>query len=107
MAYAYLLFAIGCEVFATSLMKSTEGFTRLGPTIACLAGYAVSLVALAQAVKHIPVGVAYAMWSGLGTAAIVAISVTFLGESLSVVKVLGLAMVVGGVVMLNLTGGGH
>ena len=104
MAYVYLLFAIGSEVVATSLLKSTNGFTRLWPTVACLAGYAISFVALSQTVKHIPVGIAYAMWSALGTAAIVAISVTFLGETLTVTKVIGLVMVVGGVVLLNLSG---
>ena len=106
MAYVYLLIAIGSEVAGTSLLKSTDGFTRLWPTVGCLAGYVVSFVALSQTVKDIPVGVAYAMWSALGTAAIVAISVTFLGETLNVTKVLGLIMVVGGVVLLNLSGGG-
>jgi small multidrug resistance pump len=58
------------------------------------------------AVRQVPVGVAYAMWSGIGTAAIVAIGVVFLGESLSVGKVAGVALVIGGVVLLNV-GGAH
>ncbi|GGM37763.1 DMT family transporter [Dactylosporangium sucinum] len=106
MAYVFLAFAIGVEVVATSMIKSTEGFTRLWPTVGTLVGYALSFVFLAQAVKAVPVGVAYAVWSGLGTAAIVAIGAVFLGEPLSLTKVVGVALVIGGVVILNL-GGAH
>ena len=106
MAYVFLLLAIGAEVFATSLIKATEGFSRLWPTVACLAGYTVAFALLSQAVKGVPVGMAYAMWSGLGTAAIVAIGAVFLGEPLTTVKVVGVALIIGGVVMVNL-GGAH
>lgn len=104
MAYVFLLIAIASEVVATSLLRSTEGFSRLWPTVACLSGYALSFVMLSQAVKTVPVGVAYAMWSGLGTVAIVAIGAMFLGESLGLVKIVGVALVVTGVVLLNLGG---
>lgn len=104
MAYVWLLAAIAAEILATSLMKSTEGFTRLWPTVVCLAGYAFSLVALSQAVKGVQVGVAYALWSALGTAAIVAIGAAFLGEPLTVVKVAGISLIIAGVVTLNLSG---
>ncbi|WP_433375377.1 DMT family transporter [Actinoplanes sp. CA-142083] len=106
MAYVYLLGAIAAEILATSLMKSTEGFTRLWPTVVCLTGYAVSLAALSQAVKGVEVGVAYALWSALGTAAIVAIGAAFLGEPITVVKVAGISLIIAGVVTLNL-GGSH
>lgn len=107
MPYVFLLVAIAFEVFATSLLKATAGFTRLLPTAVCLAAYAASFLALAWAVKHqLPVGLAYAMWSGLGTAAIVAIGVVFLREPVSAQKVLGVLLVVGGVAVLNL-GGAH
>jgi small multidrug resistance pump len=73
----------------------------------CLGAYAAAFAALAWAVKHdLPVGVAYAMWSGLGTAAIVAIGVVFLNEPISIQKVAGVLLVIGGVVVLNL-GGAH
>ncbi len=104
MAYVYLLAAIAAEILATSLMKATEGFTRLWPTVACLVGYALSLVALSQAVKGVPVGVAYALWSALGTAAIVAIGAAFLGEPITVIKVAGISLIIAGVVTLNLGG---
>ena len=103
-AYLYLLAAIAAEVFATSTIKSTDGFTRLWPTLACAAGYHISFVALAQAVKGVQVGVAYAIWSGLGTAAIVAIGAAFLGEPITVTKVTGMALIIAGVVTLNLSG---
>ena len=107
MPYLFLLLAIGAELLATSLLKTTEGFTRLVPTLSCLALYGVSFFGLAQAVKVIPVGVAYAMWSGLGTAAIVAIGTVFLGEPLSLIKVVGVGLIIAGVVLLNLGGASH
>ncbi|MEH1127776.1 DMT family transporter [Micromonospora sp. CPCC 206061] len=107
MPYVFLIAAIAFEVFATSMLKSTEGFSRLWPTVACLAGYTVSFLALSQAVKEVPVGVAYAVWSGLGTAAIVAIGAAFLGEPITLVKVAGIGLIVAGVVILNLGGAAH
>jgi small multidrug resistance pump len=105
-AYVLLGLAIAVEVVGTSLLKATEGFTKLWPTLGVLVAYALAFVFLAQAVKVVPVGVAYAMWSGLGTAAIVAIGAVFLGEPLSVTKVVGVGLVIAGVVVLNL-GGTH
>ncbi|HWM01956.1 MAG TPA: multidrug efflux SMR transporter [Actinophytocola sp.] len=107
MAYAYLLVAIALEVGATSLLKATEGFTRLWPTVGCIGGYVAAFAMLAVVVRHVSVGVAYAMWSGLGTAAIVAIGVVFLDESISVTKIVGVLLVIGGVVTLNLGGIAH
>ena len=106
MAYLFLFLAIGAEVFSTSMLKATDGFTRLWPTVACLLGYVISFAALSQAVKGVPVGVAYAVWSGLGTAAIVAIGAAFLGEPITVVKIAGISLIIAGVVTLNL-GGAH
>lgn len=107
MPYVFLLVAIASEVLGTSLLKATDGFTRLLPTVVCLGAYAAAFAALAWAVKHdLPVGVAYAMWSGLGTAAIVAIGVVFLNEPINIQKVAGVLLVIGGVVVLNL-GGTH
>jgi small multidrug resistance pump len=106
MAYLFLCLAIAAEVAGTSLIKSTDGFSRLWPSIFCLAAYGVSFAFLSQAVKDVPVGVAYALWSGLGTVAIVAIGAVFLGETVSVAKIVGVALVVAGVVILNL-GGAH
>ena len=106
MPYVFLALAIGAEVLATSLMKSTDGFSKLWPTVACLAGYAVSFTALAMCVKDLPVGVVYAVWSAVGTAAIVAIGAVFLGEPLTTPKVIGVSLIIAGVVTVNL-GGAH
>ena len=107
MHYVFLGLAIAAEVVGTSLLKATDGFSRLWPTLACLGAYAVSFALVSQAVKVIPTGVAYAIWSGLGTAAIAAIGAAFLGQPLSLVKVLGIGLIIAGVVLLNLGGGAH
>jgi small multidrug resistance pump len=105
MPYLFLLLAIAMEVLGTSLLKATEGFTKPLPTAVCLVSYAGAFAALAWAIKHdLPVGVAYAMWSGLGTAAIVAIGVVFLHEPINLAKVVGVVLVIGGVAVLNLGG---
>jgi small multidrug resistance pump len=106
MAYVFLLLAISAEVLGTSLLKATDGFTRLWPTLGLAVSYLFAFGMLALAVRDIPVGVAYAVWSGLGTAAIVAIGAAFLHEPLSVTKVVGVGLVIAGVVILNL-GGAH
>ncbi|MFI1191977.1 DMT family transporter [Micromonospora sp. NPDC020750] len=106
MAYLFLVLAIASEVVGTSLLKATQGFTRPWPTLALAVAYLAAFGLLSLAVRDIPVGVAYAMWSGLGTAAIVAVGAAFLGEPLSVTKVVGVGLVIAGVVVLNL-GGAH
>jgi small multidrug resistance pump len=106
-AHLCLAVAIVAEVISTSLLKSTEGFTRLWPTVMCVAGYAIAFAFMAIAIaRGMQVDVAYALWSALGTTAIVVIAVLFLGSPVSVAKVVGVALVVGGVVTLNL-GGAH
>ncbi|MCD0449626.1 multidrug efflux SMR transporter [Actinocorallia sp. API 0066] len=106
MVYLYLAGAILAEVTATSLLKSTEGFTRPLPTALCLIGYTVSFLLLAQGINRgLQVGLAYAIWSGVGTALIATIGVLFLHEPVTAAKVAGVALVIGGVVTLNLAGG--
>ncbi len=104
MAYVYLVLAIVAEVVGTSLLKATDGFTRLYPTAGALAAYAVAFGMLAQVVKSLPVGVIYAIWSGLGTVSIVAVAAVFLNEPLTLAKALGIGLVVSGVTVLNLSG---
>ncbi|MEV4352380.1 multidrug efflux SMR transporter [Actinoplanes sp. NPDC049596] len=100
----FLLLAISSEVAATSMLKTTDGFTRLWPTLACLTGYAVSFLCLALTVRDLPVGVVYAVWSAIGTAAIVAIGAAFLGEPLTLPKIIGVSLIIAGVVIVNLSG---
>ncbi|MCV7054324.1 DMT family transporter [Mycolicibacterium gilvum] len=95
--------AIVAEVIATSLLKFTEGFTRLWPTLVCLLLYGIAFLFLAQSTAHgMQVGIAYALWSAIGTTAIVAVGVAFLGEPISMIKIIGVALVVAGVVILNI-----
>ncbi|BBZ74173.1 DMT family transporter [Mycobacterium paraseoulense] len=105
MTYLLLFCAIFAEVIATSLLKSTEGFTRLWPTVICLTGYAISFALLAVSISRgMQTDVAYALWSAIGTALIVLIAVLFLGSTVSVAKVVGIALIIAGVVTLNLSG---
>ncbi|MDQ1570428.1 MAG: small multidrug resistance pump [Actinomycetota bacterium] len=103
MAWVMLACAIGLEVLATSFISTTNGFTRLWPTVGVLAGYGASFFALAQAVKTLEVGVVYAIWSGIGTAIIATIGVIFFGETINTLKVLALVLIILGVVLLNLS----
>jgi small multidrug resistance pump len=104
MAYLFLMAAIATEVAGTSLLKTTDGFSRLIPTVVCLTAYAISFAFMAQAVKHVPVDILYALWSGIGTAAIVCIGVAFLDQSINVTSVAGIVVIVAGVVVVNLGG---
>ncbi len=107
MPYVFLGLAIAVEVLGTTLIKGTEGFTKLWPTPACPGAYGAAFYTLSQAItRGMNVGVGYAMWAGLGTTAIVVIGALFLNEPLSVAKVAGAALVIAGVVVLNL-GGAH
>ncbi|MBA4854340.1 DMT family transporter [Nocardia farcinica] len=104
-AYLYLGAAIAFEVLGTSLMKATDGFTRLWPTLACLAAYGVAFLTLSRSLRYgLAVGTAYAIWAGLGTALIVAIGTLFLHQPLTPAKIFALALIVIGVVVLNLSG---
>ncbi|MFC8372213.1 MULTISPECIES: multidrug efflux SMR transporter [unclassified Streptomyces] len=106
MGYALLVGAIAAEVVGTTAMKYSEGFTRLWPSVITVAGYLVAFALLAQTLKTLSVGTAYAIWSGVGTAAIAVIGTMFMGEGLTAAKAGGIALIIAGVVVLNL-GGAH
>jgi len=103
-AWTLLMGAIGVEVLATAALPRTEQFRDPGWTAAVIAGYALSIWLLTVVIRHIPVSVAYAVWSGLGTAGIALVGVLFLDERLDLVKAAALLMIIGGVVVLNLHG---
>jgi small multidrug resistance pump len=107
MALALLFVAIGIEVGATAALPNTDGFRHPVWTPVVLVGYAVSIWLLAIVVREVPVSVAYAIWSGLGTALIAVVGVVVLGEGWDLVKVAALSMIVVGVVVLNLHGAVH
>jgi len=99
-----LAVAIAAEVTSTALLPRTQAFSNLGWTAVVMGLYATSIWLLAIIVKHIPVSVAYAIWAGVGTAAVAVIGWAFLDEGLNTVKIVSLAMIVIGVVGLNLAG---
>ncbi len=100
-----LLLAILSEVVGTIALKASEGFTRLGPTVLMVVGYGLSLFLLALALKQIPLGVAYAIWSGLGTAGAVVAGILLWRESLNLVGIVGILFIIAGVVLLNIFSG--
>ncbi|MEU6557238.1 multidrug efflux SMR transporter [Streptomyces sp. NPDC046915] len=106
MGYLLLGCAIASEVVATTAMKYSDGFSRLGPSLLTALGYLLSFALLAQTLKTVSIGTAYAIWSGVGTATIAVIGLMLFGEGLSATKVAGIVLIVGGVVVLNL-GGAH
>lgn len=99
-----LFVAIVLEVASTAALPRTDGFRVPGWTAVVLVGYAAAIWLLALVVRHLDVSVTYAVWSGLGTAAIAVIGATFLGEQMDLVKAGALALIVVGVVVLNLHG---
>ncbi|MFF8732561.1 DMT family transporter [Streptomyces sp. NPDC015171] len=107
MGYLTLAGAIAAEVAATTAMKYTEGFSRFWPSLATALGYVVSFALLAHTLKTVQIGTAYAIWSGVGTAAIAVLGLLLFGEGLSVPKVAGILLIIGGVVVLNLGGASH
>ncbi|GGV47002.1 QacE family quaternary ammonium compound efflux SMR transporter [Streptomyces spectabilis] len=106
MGYGLLAAAIAAEVAGTTAMKYSEGFSKLWPSLVTVVGYVLAFALLAQTLKTLSVGTAYAIWAGIGTAAVAGIGMVFMGESASLLKLSGIALVIAGVVVLNL-GGAH
>jgi small multidrug resistance pump len=106
MGYLLLAGAIAAEVAATTAMKYSEGFSRLWPSLITALGYLLSFALLAQTLKTVAIGTAYAIWAGVGTATIAVIGLMLFGEGLNLAKVAGIVLIIGGVVVLNL-GGAH
>ena len=102
-----LVGAIATEVAGTSCLKLSDGFSQPGPSVAVVGFYALSFLMLAYVLKSVDVGVAYAIWSGLGTALIAAVGVLFFGEAFTLARLLSLCLIVMGVVGLQLTGSVH
>ncbi|MBP2707950.1 multidrug efflux SMR transporter [Microbispora sp. RL4-1S] len=105
MAWVLLVAAIASEVLATSALKLSDGLSRPGWSVVVAVGYLASFVLLAWALKlKMPVGVAYAVWAGTGTAAIAVIGTMYLGEAMNLTKAAGIALIICGVVVLNIAG---
>lgn len=101
MNWGYLGIAIIAEVVATSALKAAEGFTRVIPSVVVVVGYLVAFYFLSLTLRTIPVGIAYAIWSGIGISLIALIGWLLYGQALDIPAMLGLALIVIGVVILN------
>jgi small multidrug resistance pump len=104
LAWAYLAAAIAIEVVGTVFLRFTDGFTRPGPSILVLITFAGSLWLTALALRQLEVSLAYAVWAGVGTAAVAVIGMTMLGESVNALKLASIVLVISGVIGLNLSG---
>nr|WP_299243581.1 multidrug efflux SMR transporter [uncultured Halomonas sp.] len=102
MAYIYLFVAIVAEVLATSALKSSQEFTRFWPSVLVVGGYGLAFYMLTLVLRTVPVGIAYAFWAGLGIVLVTLIGVVVFKEKLDLAAVLGLAMIIGGVVVIQL-----
>jgi small multidrug resistance pump len=102
-----LIAAIAAEVGGTTCLKLSEGFSRLVPSLGVVVLYALSFVFLAWVLKSIDLGVAYAIWSGLGTALVAAVGVLVFGEAVSAVRLVSIGFIILGVVGLQLSGAVH
>ena len=107
MSWIILFFAIVFEVAGTLTLKFTEGMTRLWPTVLMFAFYLVSLFGLSMAVSRIPVGTAYAVWSGVGTLMVAVMGVLWFKEQVTVLRCVSTVLIVIGVAGLYLTGSQH
>lgn len=100
--YIFLTLAIVLELFSTSMLKASIGFTKLLPSIIFILGMSLSFYLLSQALTFIPLSIAYAIWSGIGTALTAIIGVIIWKEQINIFTCIGIAFIIIGVVLLNL-----
>ncbi|BBL34498.1 multidrug transporter EmrE [Nitrosomonas stercoris] len=102
MSWFYLAVAIVAEIIATSLLKSSEGFTRLWPSLVVIVGYGCAFFFLSLTLRTIPVGAAYAIWSGAGIVLVTLIAWLIFGQTISLPDVIGIGLIIAGVIVLRL-----
>ncbi|UTH73438.1 SMR family transporter [Chromobacterium sp. IIBBL 290-4] len=100
--WLFLMGAIVSEVLATSALKASEGFTRLWPSLLTAGGYVLAFYLLSQTLREIPVGVAYALWSGIGIVLVSLIAWLLYGQKLDGAAIAGMALIIAGVAVINL-----
>ena len=101
MGYVYLAIAILSEVIGTGALKASESFTKLGPSIIVVLGYGAAFYFLSLVLKTIPVGIAYAIWAGMGIVLIAIIGAVVFKQIPDLPAVIGMALIVSGVVVIN------
>jgi small multidrug resistance pump len=107
MAYLFLAISIIGELIGTSMLKASQGFTKLYPTLFTIVAFVTSFYFISLALKTLPLNMTYAIWSGVGAVATALISVLIWKEKINTGSVVGIALIVIGVVVLNLFGAGH
>ncbi|MGN6086531.1 DMT family transporter [Trinickia sp.] len=100
--YLWLAIAIVAEVIGTSALRASEGFTRLAPALVVVAGYGLAFYCLSMTLKSMPVGIVYAIWSGVGIVLITLVAMVLYRQIPDLPAVAGLSLIVAGVVVLNL-----
>lgn len=100
--YLHLAVAITAEVIATSALRASEGFSRIGPSLIVVIGYAIAFYALSLTLKAIPVGIAYAIWSGVGIILITGVAWALYGQKIDAAGLAGIALIIAGVAVINL-----
>jgi len=103
--YIYLIFAVLAETIGTTALQASHQFTRLGPSIVVVIGYAAAFYLLSLTLNVMPVGLVYAIWSGVGIIFIALIGLMVFGQRLDLPAVLGLGMIVGGILVIHLFSG--
>ena len=101
MNWIFLSIAIVSEVIATSALKAADGFSRLGPSLIVVLGYASAFYFLSLTLRSIPVGIAYAVWSGVGIVLVAIIGWLLYGQKLDTPAILGMALIIAGIIVLN------
>ena len=101
MKWVYLLLAIVSEVVATSALKSSESFSRLWPSVLTVVGYGVAFYLLSLTLRELPVGIAYAIWSGVGIVLVSLAAVVLFGQKLDLPALIGMGLIVAGVIVIN------
>src|SRR5688572_4512597 len=99
--YAFLTIAIASEVIGTSFLKATDGFTRLAPSVLTVVSYGFAFYFLSLTLKTLPVGIAYAIWSGVGIIFIALIGLLWFRQPLDPPAIIGLGLIIAGVVVVN------
>ncbi|WP_424967695.1 DMT family transporter [Dinoroseobacter sp. S375] len=102
MHYILLIGAIFAEVVATSALQASQQFTRIGPSITVVIGYGISFYLLSLTLKVMPLGIVYALWSGMGLMMVAGIGWLIFGQRLDLPAVLGLVLILAGILIINL-----
>jgi small multidrug resistance pump len=100
-SYLLLILAILSEVIATSALKASDGMTRLWPASVVVVGYVIAFLLLAQTLKTLPVGLAYAIWAGVGVVGVALVGIFYFGETMTLAKAAGIALIIVGVALVQ------